>query len=342
MTGYDSSPSGVLGHDLEGLLHAGDPRWTSPSKAQVEKTTPKSFRSLWEPLLKTGPIEVQVFGDIKADDAIAAVARSIGALPPRKAKTGTPAAGALRQACDDPCHPQSPGPRTTRRSRSSPGRPAAGSRGSPESWQLELIAQIFTDRLFDRLRSEAGASYSPSVQSTWPVGLRGGGRVAGIGQVPPEQVGFFFKLAREIAADLAKNPIGDDELRRTIVPFIQLLSRALSGNTFWLNQLEGATYDDRRVAAVLALNGDLSRITPQILQQTAKKYFKPDTEWTMAVLPGKLTAGAGSDTERRASRRASAAGHRTSGAGETAGLWSPSADGAALNRPPIASERSVW
>lgn len=286
--GYDSSPSGVLGHDLEGLLHAGDPRWMAPTKAQVEKTTPESFRALWEPLLKTGPIEVQVFGDIKADDAIAAVARSIGALPPRAAtKRGPP-------KVRFPRHVATP----VIRNHQGPDNQAVaviawptggGIEGIAESWQLELIAQIFTDRLFDRLRSEAGASYSPSVQSSWPVGLKGGGRVAGIGQVAPEQVGFFFKLAREIAADLATNPIGNDELRRTIVPFVQLLSRALSGNSFWLNQLEGATYDDQRVAAVLALNADLNKITPQVLQQTAKKYFRPDRDWTMAVLPNGMT-----------------------------------------------------
>ncbi|PMW91673.1 hypothetical protein C1X59_30140, partial [Pseudomonas sp. FW215-R2] len=41
-----------------------------------------------EPLLKTGPIEVMVFGDIKADAAIAAVQKTLGALPPRAVPTG--------------------------------------------------------------------------------------------------------------------------------------------------------------------------------------------------------------------------------------------------------------
>lgn len=286
--GYDSSPSGVLGHDLEGLLHGGDPRWVTPSKEQIDKTTPDAFRALWEPLLKTGPVEVQVFGDIKADDAIAAVAKSIGALPPRGIKPVNPPKVRF------PRHVTTPVIRNHQGPENQAGAVIAWPTGGgiddiAESWQLELIAQIFSDRLFDRLRSEAGASYSPSVQSNWPVGMSGGGRILGIGQVRPEQVGFFFKLSREIAADLAANPVSTDELRRTIVPFIQLLSRALSGNTFWLNQLEGATYDDRRIAALRALNSDLAKITPQILQQTAKKYFRPDRDWTMAVLPKGMT-----------------------------------------------------
>ena len=47
----------------------------------INATTPAAFRALWEPLLKTGPVEVMVFGDIKADVAIAAVQKTLGALP---------------------------------------------------------------------------------------------------------------------------------------------------------------------------------------------------------------------------------------------------------------------
>ncbi|OYY89237.1 MAG: peptidase M16 [Sphingomonas sp. 28-66-16] len=293
--GYAASPSGVLGHDLDGLLHDGDPRWTAPTRAQVQALTPQAFRALWEPLLQSGPIEVQVFGDVQADAAIDAVAKSLGALKPRIASKTPPPPVRF------PAHVTKPVIRT----HDGPANQAVaviawptggGIEGAAESWRLELIAQIFSDRLFDRLRSEAGASYSPSVQSSWPMGLANGGRVLGVGQVPPDKVGFFFKLAREIAADLAANPIDADELKRTIVPYAQYIARASTGNTFWLNQLEGATFDDRRIDALRALGPDLAKVTPEMLQATAAKYFRPETEWTMAVLPkggaGGQTAGA--------------------------------------------------
>uniref|UniRef100_UPI00157527C9 M16 family metallopeptidase n=1 Tax=Sphingomonas bacterium TaxID=1895847 RepID=UPI00157527C9 len=79
--GYDSSPDGVLSRDLEGLLHDGDARWAQPTPAQVQSLTPAQFKSFWAPLLASGPIEVSVFGDVKADDAVAAVAATFGALP---------------------------------------------------------------------------------------------------------------------------------------------------------------------------------------------------------------------------------------------------------------------
>ena len=67
--GYSASPDGVLSRDLERLLHDGDPRWGTPSLAAIEATTPAAFRALWEPLLKTGPVEVMVFGDVSAETA---------------------------------------------------------------------------------------------------------------------------------------------------------------------------------------------------------------------------------------------------------------------------------
>jgi len=288
--GFSASPGGILSRDLEGLLRGGDPRWATPTREQIIATTAQSFRALWEPLLQSGPVEVQVFGDVKADAAIYAVARSIGALKSRPASTRAAPPIKFAAPVTSPVIRRHDGP--VNQAVAAIAWPTGGGiAGATEAIRLDLIAQIFGDRLFDRLRSEAGASYSPSVQSSWPTGLASGGRVIGIGQVPPDKVEFFFKLAREIAADLASEPIDADELKRTIVPYVQYLARASTGNTYWLNQLKGASYDPRRIAAVKALGATLAATTPALLAETARKYLKPETEWTLAVLP-KEAAGA--------------------------------------------------
>ncbi|MBX9861003.1 MAG: insulinase family protein [Sphingomonas sp.] len=300
--GFSASPGSVLGRDLEGLLHGGDPRWAVPTPAQITATTPAQFRALWEPLLQSGPIEVQVFGDVKADDAIAAVAKSIGALKPRTASTTPPPPIAF------PAHVTTPVMRT----HDGPANQAVAVIAWPtgggidaitDSRRLDLLAQVFSDRLFDRLRSEAGASYSPNVSSSWPVGLSSGGRVIAIGQVPPDKVAFFFKLAREIAADLAAKPIDADELKRAVVPYMQLISRTSTGNTFWFSQLEGATYDERRIAAIRTLSRDVAQTTPAILQATAQKYLRPEADWTMAVVPKAAAKPAGGGARKPVRRR---------------------------------------
>ncbi len=283
-SGYASSPTGVLSRDLEGMLHDGDARWKTPTLDQIKTLTPKAFRNFWEPVLASGPIEVAVFGDIKTDDVIEAVARSLGAMKPRKASTK--AVPPIRF----PAHNISPVMLT----HGGPDNQAvaviawptgAGIDGISESRKLDVLAEIFKDRLFDRLRSDAGASYSPNVDSQWPIGLAGGGRIMAVGQVPPDKVDFFFKLSREIAADLASKPVDADELKRTLVPMMQFIMRASTGNSFWLNQLTGASYDERRFTALSTLSTDLAAITPETLQQTAAKYLRPDSDWTLAVVP---------------------------------------------------------
>lgn len=282
--GLASSPSGVLQRDLESLLHDGDPRWGTPSQEAITALTPESFRALWEPLLATGPIEVQVFGDVPSEQAVAAIAATFGAIPPRAA---APPSGAPVRF---PAHVAAPVLRT----HDGPEEQAAaviawptggGVPGIAESRKLDVLAAVFRDRLFDKLREASGASYSPNVGSDWPIGLDSGGRIIALGMVEPDKLDLFFTIARGIAADLANTPISEDELKRTMLPMMQFILRASSGNTFWIRQTEGGTQDPRRLDAVRQLSRDLSTITPLDLQGVAAKYLRPEADWTMTVVP---------------------------------------------------------
>src|SRR3546814_11122584 len=75
-----------------------------------------------------------------------------------------------------------------------------------DSRRLDVLAAVFSDRLIDQLRSQAGISYSTQVVSTWPAGLASGGRLMAVGQVPPEKTAFSVELVRKRAADLAATP----------------------------------------------------------------------------------------------------------------------------------------
>ncbi|KQT32487.1 peptidase M16 [Sphingomonas sp. Leaf412] len=282
--GFRASPDAVLGGTLERSLRDGDPRWGTPALADVQALDAKAFRKLWEPLLKTGPIEVQVFGDVNEDAAIDAIAKSFGALKSRR-----PAA-IESPAVRFPAHVATPVMLThdgdaTQAAAVIAWPTGGGSADHAEARRLDVLAAIFADRLFDRLRSAAGASYSPSAQSQWPVGQAGGGRLIALGQVAPDKVDLFFRLSREIAAELVAAPVGDDTLKETVVPMLQYMARASSGNQFWLLQTQGGAFDPARIEASQNLVGDMTSITPQSLQETAAKYLRPDRDWTMAVVP---------------------------------------------------------
>ena len=291
LTGYaglSASPDAVLGRDLDNLFHSGDPRWGTPPRETIAAVTPASFRKLWEPLLQSGPIEVQVFGDQDTEATIKAVGATFGALKPRKdgAIVGAPARF--------PAHVTTPVVRTHT---GQPDQAAAviawptgggtANGGITESRKLEILSAIFRDRLIDQLRSQAGISYSPMVISDWPLGMPGGGKIMAIGLLPPDKTDFFFDLARGIAADLVANPVSRDELDRALNPLKSLMMRRSSGNMFWMQLMEGGAYDPVRITAVDSLARDFSYATPSEIQALAVKYLVPAKDWSMVVVPEK-------------------------------------------------------
>lgn len=289
LTNYDTlgtSPQSVLSRDLSSLLHGGDTRWGTPSREAIQALTPQTFRQFWEPLLKTGPIEVLVFGDIAADDAIAAVGETFGALKKRTA--ARPLSGSTGS--------RGPTPTSTPivRFHTGPADQAAavlayplggGTAGLYESRKLELLSSIFNDRMFNEFREAEGAGYSPNVNSNWPLSLQSGGSFIISSQLRPDRIDLFYRIARSIADDLAAKPVTADELVRAVTPLRQFIARASSGNTFWMSQLAGLSQDKGKVAALRTLSSDYGRITPAELQETAKRWLLQDKAMMLVVKP---------------------------------------------------------
>lgn len=281
---YATSPAGVLGRELDGLERGGDPRYAAPTRAQLAAATPEGFRRVWEPILRQGPVEVLVFGDFDRAATLQALARTFGALAPR-APLSSAAAARL------PGYP-APGETTVITHRGDAGQAAAvvqwpsggGVSALPESRQLQILVQLFNNRLLDAMRERAGASYAPVVRSNWPTDIAGGGRISAMAQLQPKDVPIFFSEAERIARELATEPASADELSRVTEPLRQYISRASTGNLFWLYQLEGATTEPRLVAYLRSLLSDYSKTTPEAMQALARKYLAA-RPWRLAVIP---------------------------------------------------------
>lgn len=280
------SPDAVLGRDLNWLLHDKDVRFRTPDLQEINALTPEAFRKTWEPVLASGPIDIQIFGQVKAEEAIQAVASTFGALAPRP-DTPVPAAN---RAMRFPKHVEKP---VVLRHTGDKDQAAAviawptagGFALQKEARQLEILTQIFNDRLFDKLRSTEGAAYSPNVQNNWPFSYESGGYILVTSQVRPDRIGYFYDVVKATAADLAKTPVSADELQRAVAPMRQLLARASTGNAFWMNQMEGSARDPRYIQAMGSMANDLLSVTPAQIQALAKKYLVPSRSWSAVVVP---------------------------------------------------------
>jgi zinc protease len=283
---FEMSATSVLQRDLEYLLRNKDARWKAATPAQVALIDAQKFESYWKPLMSGGPIEVLLFGDFDKAFAVAALEKSFGAMARRAPLPVSVAAQELRFP-----EPTLTPIRLTHRGAADQSAAVmawptgGGINGITEGRQLETLAAIFRDRLFEKFRAEQAASYSPDMAANWPIDFNSGGYLMAYTQVKPADVERFFAFADEVAADLVTIPVSADELQRAVEPTKQAIDRAASGNTFWLNQLKGATFDPERFVALGKLYSDYNTVTPVILQSLAKRYFVKEKAWKLVVSP---------------------------------------------------------
>ncbi|NJS15049.1 MAG: insulinase family protein, partial [Sphingopyxis sp.] len=85
LTGYDqpeTTPAGLMQRDMIGWLRSEDNRFRAPTREEIAALTPAAFRAFWEPILKSGPIEVQIFGDLRSVDIAGLLTSTFGAITP--------------------------------------------------------------------------------------------------------------------------------------------------------------------------------------------------------------------------------------------------------------------
>ena len=285
---YDAlatSPQGVLARDLDWISRGRNPRFRMPTPAETDVATAARFKAIWQPILMSGPVEVQVFGDIDRDATIAALSRTFGALKPRLPLP--------TKLAPYPGMPLGGGAPIVLTHRGDSTQAAAlifwptggGIKGLRDGRQLRILSDVFSNRLLDGLREKLGASYSPQVWSDWPIDMPIGGEVVARAQLQPKDIPAFYELADKIAADLVANPPSEDELARVTEPIRQWITRAYTGSNYLMGHIQGATIEPARYATVRSLLPDSTVTTPQAMQALAFKYLIKQKSWRLAVLP---------------------------------------------------------
>ncbi|MFZ0266210.1 M16 family metallopeptidase [Caulobacter sp.] len=284
----ESTPSGVMGRDLGGLLHGGDGRWTFPSRQQIAGASLDQLKAAVSPPLAANAIEVLIVGDTTVDKAVAAVAQTFGALPVR---ADVPAPAGAENA-------PFPAPSPTPIVRTHKGRADQGQlfmawktddlfSDLQRARNTQVLAQVMQLRLTDELREKQGATYSPSASATASVAFTHWGYLAVNVETPPDKVDGVIASIRKIAADLRDKPITADELERAKKPRIDQIEKARETNEYWLGSLSGAQTDPRLLTAARSVIAGLQRVTIADVQKAAQTFLGDDKSWTMVVKPEK-------------------------------------------------------
>lgn len=288
-----SSASARAGRELGGFIRPNDQRWRPIEKAEMQAVTLEQFRDFFAPYLAQGPVSVIIVGDVGLEAAVEAVRRTVGALPRRPAPVLAPGAATL--------NPPAPKPEPRRFTHEGDPNQAyaligwstlGGEENIRARRALALAANMFETRLFDRLREQEGATYAPDASHLAADQFPAWGVFYAAAEIRPASVATFFRIAREIIADLAAYPVQPDEFARAVNPILSGIERRIATNAYWLDALEDWDHDPRAIANVRSYLADYRALTPEDVRRAVATYVTDQGDWSMLVLPARGAATA--------------------------------------------------
>jgi zinc protease len=277
-------PNGVVSGPVSLLVHGGDPRFGMPPQADAERRTLAELRAWLDPMLRQGPLQVMVVGDVDPAKVVAEVGRTFGALPARGEDPRPTAPSIAVPALADP----------VRFIHSGQGNQAlamvywrtTGQGDARTSIGLDLVADILTDRLLREVREREGATYSPQVESQQSLALPGFGYLVAAIDASATDAARIVELIRDTAAQMRKGGMTEDEFQRALQPRLAQARNAQQSNDYWLyGVLFGAEQFPLVLDQALTVLADTESQTLAGVQALAATYLDPDKALPVLVVP---------------------------------------------------------
>jgi zinc protease len=281
----DATPRAALANALGGIESDGDPRFTLAGIETYRALNFAKLRSAIGDRLAHGAIEIGMVGDLDEDSAIAAVARTFGALPLREPDFRTDPAALQRRFTDrrGPVVVGHKGPLAQAIVRLE--WPTTDDHDERLELTLDMVQAMVTIAVEDTLREAMGKTYSPRASSSqsdlWP----GWGTFAVQASVTTGDVDATRAAIRKTMATLIAAPADPDLIARARAPLVERIDNSLKGNGSWLSLVARAQTRPDRIARHLAAKAILMSLTAADMQAAAARYLQPDGAIEMLVLP---------------------------------------------------------
>jgi zinc protease len=246
-----------------------------PPETQAVGLKASDFQRLLKPALTTSPLEITIVGDIDEATAAKAVARTLGALPPRGDTSRTPA---------DAAHGRFPAPAPSALKTSHIGLPEKAAVYAVWPlfvWQpdrqrevraLTLLREVFNERLRETVREKLGQSYTPSVGLLEDRGGDQGYMAASVETSPAATAAVAGEITR-IAAGLATGDVSAKELEQVRKPLLDDTAHRKETNGWWLNTLDGSWGEPYKLAQARTWQADYSHIPVEEVRAAAKRWL---------------------------------------------------------------------
>jgi zinc protease len=236
-------------------------------------------------------MEVAIVGDIDVDATIAAVAQTLGALPKREPKPTLTEAKVVK-------FPAQPFTKNYKIDTEIPKGivvlywPTTDARDVRRARRLNMLGEVFSDRLRLKVREELGDAYSPGVGSSASDIFPGYGYLQSSVTVDPPRAAQVADIIAEIAADISEKGVTDDQLDRAKKPVLTMLRENARTNQYWLGSVLARAQERPEVLDwCRSRYADNEAITTAELNELAKSFLPLTRASKVTVVPaGKAAA----------------------------------------------------
>jgi zinc protease len=277
----------VASYEVPGIIANGDSRFGVPETPVLAKRSLDEMRSVLQPLFASAPIEIGLVGDVDEADAIAAVARTFGALTTRAAEA--PAYSEQRKAKlrSDPT------PVTLTHTGPEDQAllmniwPATDDDDYPLLVKFDLLSDVLGLMLTDKLREELGETYSPNVSVSASDVFDDYGYFSVGATIDPAKIGAVEEAIAETVAKLRDKPVDADLIARARNPSLERIDRSLRENGYWLDRVAVAQSEPERLDRIRQRRQLYLAVTPAGLQQLAQRYLAADRKLSIRIVSDK-------------------------------------------------------
>ena len=282
----EHTSDGPFSMEVPSLLAGGDPRFGLPPKPVMLSRTLDEVRAWVGPQLARGPLEIALVGDLDEATAVAAVASTLGALPPRQAPGDLAALKHLTP-------PSTPLAKTYSIPSEIPKGalalfwPTNDGLDVHRSRRLNLLAAVLTDRLRVKVREQMGGAYSPYAISDASNVFPGYGYLSAHLTVDPDRVETIEQAVAMLGLDLSKSGVTNDELSRAKNPIITSLKESARTNQYWINVVSQAQGRPEVLDWARTRETDFESITVPEIDALAKSYLDAARASRFKVLPAR-------------------------------------------------------
>lgn len=280
-----STPAAALVSQLGGILSDGDPRFTRQSIIAYRAQNFTKLKAAISDRLAHGAIEVGIVGDVNEDKAIASVARTLGALPPREPE--------FQPYADRRTRPFTAN-HTLRVVRHEGAKDQSlvylawltRDDSDPQEKQvLNMLERVVRIQLTETLRQKLGKAYSPGSSSDNSRFYKGFGLFTINASVDVKELNATRAAIREALATLRDQGVSQDVFQRARAPLAEGFDNALKSNAGWMGLTMRAQSEPDHIERNLHAKARLMAVTPQQVQAAAQHYLSDASAVETVVLP---------------------------------------------------------